>query len=47
VTYASGTTENILILLGEKLTERTLPLKGPVRGITANTDNGALVEIDK
>ena len=34
-------------LLGNKLTERTLPLKGPVRGIIANSDNGALVEIDK
>ncbi|MDP9322392.1 MAG: hypothetical protein M3P13_02055 [Acidobacteriota bacterium] len=47
VTYASGTTENILIQLADKLTERTLPLKGPIRGITANTDSGALVEIDK
>jgi hypothetical protein len=43
----SGITENVLILLTEKVTERRLPLKGPVRGITANTDNGALVEIDK
>ncbi len=47
VTYASGVTENILILLADKLTERTLPLKGPVRSITANADSGALVEIDK
>ena len=47
VTYASGITENIVILLAEKQTERTLPLKGPVRGIAANTDSGALVIIDK
>jgi aminopeptidase N len=47
VTYASGITENIVILLAEKQTERTLPLKGPVRNIAANTDSGALVIIDK
>ncbi len=47
VAYASGTTENILIQLADKLTERALPLKGPIRGITANADSGALVEIDK
>jgi hypothetical protein len=47
VTYASGTTENILILLADKLTERKLPLKGPIRAITANADSGALVEINK
>ena len=47
VTYASGLTENIVVILSEKHTERTLPLKGPVRSITANSDNAALVEIDK
>jgi aminopeptidase N len=47
VTYASGISENIVILLAEKQTERTLPLKGPVRSIAANTDSGALVIIDK
>ena len=29
------------------MTERTIPLKGPVRTIAANADNAALVEIDK
>ena len=47
MTYASGTTENVVVVLADKHTERTLPLKGPVRTITANADNGALVEIDR
>jgi hypothetical protein len=47
VTYASRATEEILFALEDKVTERTLPLKGPVRSITANADNGALVEITK
>ncbi len=47
VTYVSGTTENILIMLSDKQSERTLPLKGPVRSILANADNAALVEIDR
>jgi aminopeptidase N len=47
VTYESGVTENTLVIVSGKLTERVLPLKGPVRNITANADNAALVEIDK
>jgi hypothetical protein len=47
VTYMSGITENVLLVLSEKQTERVLPLKGPVRRITANADNGALVILDK
>jgi hypothetical protein len=47
VTYMSGITENVFIVLSEKQTERVLPLKGPVRRITANADNAALVIIDK
>jgi hypothetical protein len=47
VTYASGATENIVVILADKHTERTIPLKGPVRTIAANADNAALVEIDR
>lgn len=47
VTYESGLTENTLVILSGKLTEQVLPLKGPVRNISANADNAALVEIDK
>lgn len=47
VTYASGATENVVVILADKHTERAIPLKGPVRAITANADNAALVEIDR
>jgi hypothetical protein len=47
VTYMSGITENVVVVLSAKQTEQTLTLKGPVRRIAANTDNAALVEIDK
>jgi aminopeptidase N len=47
VTYASGITESVLVVLAEKHTERTLGLKGPVRRITANADSAALAIIDK
>jgi aminopeptidase N len=47
ITYTDGASENILFILADKHTERTVALKGPVRTITANTDNAALVEIDK
>ena len=47
VTYASGATENDVVILADKHTERVIPLKGPVRTITANADNAALVEIDR
>ena len=47
IAYTSGTTEEVIIVLADKLTERALPLKGTVRSITANADNGALVEIER
>ena len=47
IAYSDGTSENILCILADKHTERTVPLKGPVRTIVANADNAALVEIDK
>lgn len=47
VTYASGVSESLVVRLADKLTERTIPLQGRVRAITANADNAALVEIDK
>ena len=47
ITYANGSSESILFIIADKHTERTVALKGPVRNIAANTDNAALVEIDK
>jgi aminopeptidase N len=47
IAYADGSSENIVFILADKLTERTVPLKGPVKTIAANADNAALVEVDK
>src|SRR5262249_32542343 len=47
VTYVSGETEDVVVALDDRRTERTVPLKGPVRSIGANLDNAALVEIEK
>ena len=47
ITYMSGQVDDVLVTLSEKATAVTVPLKGPVRTVTANTDNGALVEIRK
>jgi len=47
ITYESGNVESVVVLLTEKHTERTIPLKGRVRTIAANADNAALVEIDR
>jgi hypothetical protein len=47
ITYIDGSTENILFILTDKHTERTVALKGQVRTMAANMDNAALVEIDR
>ncbi|MEN3338599.1 MAG: hypothetical protein V7647_2275 [Acidobacteriota bacterium] len=47
VEYASGPPDQVVVALADKVTERTLPLKGPVRSIIANADNGALVQVVK
>jgi hypothetical protein len=47
ITYANGQSEETILPLAEKVTERTITLRGAVRSIAANTDNGALVEIEK
>jgi hypothetical protein len=43
VTYTSGATQSTVMLLSDQVTERTVPLTGPVRSVTANDDNAALV----
>ncbi len=47
IAYVSGATEDIVIALSDLVTERKLPLKEAVRSITANGDNGALVEVER
>ena len=45
VTYSSGETVDVVVRVGEKSVDQRIPLKGPVRSIQANSDNGALVTI--
>ena len=47
VTYSSGEIEDIVVPVVERTVERTIPLKGPVRVIEVNRDNGALAEFAK
>ena len=47
ITYESGNVESVVVILSDKHTERTIPLKGRVRTIAANADNAALVEIER
>jgi hypothetical protein len=47
LTYSSGETESVVVPVTEKVVERTIPAKGPIRKVDANEDNAALVEIEK
>jgi hypothetical protein len=47
IAYASGASEDVVIPLTERVTERTVPVKSGVRAILANADNAALVEIER
>ena len=43
--YASGETEDVTVLVTDRVVEHTLPLKGVLRSVQANGDEGALVEV--
>ena len=47
LTYADGTTDDVIVAATDAVTERTLPLKGTLRSVEVNRDNGALAEIEK
>jgi hypothetical protein len=47
VLYADGSLEDVVVAVSERVVERTLPLKGPVRSIEANRDYSAVAEIGK
>jgi hypothetical protein len=47
ITYDSGATETVVVVLNDKHTERVIPANGRVRNVAANADNAALVEIDR
>jgi hypothetical protein len=43
--YASGEVEDITLLVTDRVVEHTLPLKGVLRSVQVNEDDGALVEV--
>ncbi len=43
--YASGETEDVTVLVTDRVVEHTLPLKGVLRSVQVNEDDGALVEV--
>jgi hypothetical protein len=47
VTYADGTTEDIIVKLTQSVTEQTIALKGAMRAVDVNKDSGSLAEIEK
>jgi hypothetical protein len=47
LSYADGTNEDIVVALEDKVTERTIPLRGALRSVDVNRDAAALAEIEK
>ena len=47
ILYADGSLEDVIVAVSERVVERTLPLKGPVRSIEANRDYSAVAEIGR
>jgi aminopeptidase N len=45
--YASGESEDIIVPLSERITERTVPLRDRLRSVDANPDHASLVKIHK
>jgi len=45
IIYPDGSVEETVVVVNDKVVERTLPLKGPVRAIEANRDYGAVAVI--
>ncbi len=50
ITYMNGETQNVVVTVAEKTVERTIALKpkaGAIKRVEANSDNAALVEIER
>jgi hypothetical protein len=45
LTYADGTTEDVIVAVTEMSVERSIPLKHTLRSFDVNRDGGALAEI--
>ena len=47
ITYADGTSEEVVVAVTERVVERTIELRGVVRSIEANHDYSAVAEIER
>ena len=47
ITYADGTSEDVVVAVRDKTVEQVVDLKRPLRTVEANKDGGALAEIAK
>jgi hypothetical protein len=47
ITYSTGETHELVVAVGERVVERTVPLKGTIRRVDINGDQASLVEIEK
>ena len=47
LTYTDGTTDDVLVLIADRVVERTLPLTGRLRGVEVNRDGAVLANFEK
>ena len=47
ITYADGSTDDVVVAVRDKRTERVIPVKGEVRSVDVNRDSAALADIDR
>jgi hypothetical protein len=47
ITYADGSTEDVVVAVHDKRTERAIPAKGEVRSVDVNRDSAALADISR
>jgi hypothetical protein len=45
--YSSGESEELIVPIADRLTERTVPLRGQLRSIDVNDDYAALVRVER
>ena len=47
ISYADGSSEDVVVAVTEKSIERSIPLKGAMRSVEVNRDGAALAEVEK
>jgi hypothetical protein len=47
IAYTDGSSEDVVVEIANKTTERTIPLKGAVKNVDVNRDGAALAEFEK